>query len=433
MLDVKSFSKNCIDLHPTFFEQKYLLGFSGGLDSAVLFDLLLKSNARFSVAHLNYNLRGNDSLEDEIFVKNLCQENQIPFYSKSINTLSLKKNRTSLQMLCRDLRYTFFEEIMQKEQLDFLLTAHHSKDNIESFFLNMFRGSGLKGLSAIPEKTDKILRPLLTFSRNEIEQYATTNKLKFREDKSNKKSIYKRNFLRLNVFPLLDEQFPKWEKKTSESIQYLKEINSYLEKQLNKDFQKLFIEEDKSWKVKKADLVNLENFQLHYHFKQFGFHSLKEIRKILEAQTSQFFQNSDYKIHVDRNFLYIVPLEKELEIEQEYTINTLNTTITEPLQLKIEPSNYKDHQANFSLDADLISFPLTLRKRKVGDRFQPQGLQGSKKLGKFLKDEKIPLHEKDRVWLLLDNKNNILSVLNIRQDQRFLAHEQTHNYLNFYL
>ena len=192
---------------------KLLVAVSGGADSITLCHLLKEANYKFSVAHCNFSLRDEESDGDENFVKEFCKKNKITFFNKKFDTIPYaEKKGVSIQMAARELRYNWFNELSEKHNFDYLLTAHHANDNIETFFINLLRGSGINGLKAIVPKKDKIVRPLLFATRAEIESYIAENKISFREDSSNKEEKYLRNQLRLQVIPAFKKLNPSFEK-----------------------------------------------------------------------------------------------------------------------------------------------------------------------------------------------------------------------------
>ena len=197
----------------------FLVAVSGGIDSIVLCDLLLKTGYKFSVAHCNFKLRGNDSDVDEQFVKDYCSKNTIAFYRRSFDTSAYaEEKKLSIQMAARELRYSFFNELMNEHSFTYLLTAHHLNDTIETFMINLVRGSGIAGLKGISEKRGNIVRPLLAFTKEEILNYAKENSIDFRTDKSNLEDTYLRNDIRLNIIPKLKELNPSFEKTISKEL-----------------------------------------------------------------------------------------------------------------------------------------------------------------------------------------------------------------------
>ncbi|HTO35584.1 MAG TPA: tRNA lysidine(34) synthetase TilS, partial [Flavobacterium sp.] len=215
---------------PFLKEKKLLLAVSGGLDSMVLADLFFKSNLKFSVAHCNFQLRKKESDEDEWFVKDFCQSHDIEgFYQKFDTQKFAEDTKLSIQLAARKLRYDWFNELLKKEGFDFVLTAHHLDDDIETFLINFVRGTGLEGLTGIPQQHEKVLRPLLIFARSEIENYAQENKVSWREDRSNVSDKYMRNKIRQQVVPILKDLNPGFLQSFQNTQKHLKQSQSLVE------------------------------------------------------------------------------------------------------------------------------------------------------------------------------------------------------------
>ncbi len=432
-LHLESFTNILQNLVSNFEHQKYLIAVSGGLDSMVLLHLMHQLNLDVSVVHCNYQLRAEDSEKDEKLVEIKTFQYQLPFFSKRFEVEKSKPNRTSIQMHCRDLRYAYFKELKERFPYDYLVTAHHADDQLESLFLNLNRAGGINSLKGIVKNNNGILRPLLDFSKKELKQYAISNDVEWREDVSNQKTIYDRNYFRNEIIPKIDIRFPDFRENSLQTISYLSEVHQYIEKQIEVEKANLFENYKEGIKISISKLKTKENFILLQLFKDFGFLSATEIHKMLEAQTGSKFESAHYQVFIDRDFLYIFS-SNNLNFKQKIIpIPTLPFEQTQPFPLKIEKTSSKNSRATLHLDADKITFPLYLRTRKEGDEFFPKNFDGSKKLSKFFKDKKIPIFEKDRIWLLTDKNDAIIYVIPYRSDRRFSTNNKTKNYLNIYL
>ncbi len=428
-LAVTNFLQN-FDLLP---EAHYLVAVSGGIDSMVLCDLLIQTHLKFAIAHCNFQLRGKDSDADEFFVKNYCSENQIPFYTKRFDVEKFKESGNfSTQMAARELRYTWFSEILLEHSFDYLLTAHHLNDSLETFFINLLRGSGINGLTGIKTGNSKILRPLLPYSKSQILRYANENKLKWREDSSNVEMDYKRNKIRHQIIPILEEIQPQFLANFSNSIRFLKEDNQLISNHIEHIKNELFTKKEDCMAVSIAELEKLIPFEtyLFYLFSEFGFQHPQEIQKLMQSENGEI-NSKTHRLIKNRMELFVVnksfeKYETEIELNQEEILE-------KPLYLKLLKSETRDFTANESLDAAKIKFPLRLRKMKTGDVFFPFGMTGSKKLSKFFKDEKYSKLEKENTWLLVDNEDRIVYVIGKRIDDRFKITTHTHKYLNIFL
>ncbi|MEI8136339.1 MAG: tRNA lysidine(34) synthetase TilS, partial [Bacteroidota bacterium] len=221
-----------------------MLAISGGIDSVVLAHLLKKGGYKFSLAHCNFKLRGKDSDADEAFCKSLGNDLEVNFYTQTFDTKAYcKKNKVSIQMAARELRYAWFNELVKKEKIDYVVTAHHANDVVETMLINLCRGTGINGLKGIPEKTEKIVRPLLNFTKDEIAKFAKNQKIKHRIDKSNLEAKYERNFLRLGVIPKLKELHPNIEQTFLNNVAIFKEEAEIVQDFL-KEKSKLLITEN---------------------------------------------------------------------------------------------------------------------------------------------------------------------------------------------
>ena len=242
MLNTKTFQQSLQKLQTDYKKAKFLLAVSGGVDSMVLLDLFKGAALNFEVAHINYKLRGEDSDEDQKLVEGFCRQNQIPFHLYQVSEKD-NKPKNSIQEWARNIRYQFFRKIQQEKNLDFLVTAHHLNDQLETFIINLSKASGIKGLSGIPANENKILRPLLSFTKEEIYAYAKKNKIKFREDLSNQKNDYLRNKIRNQIVPKLLEVNENFLENFGKSILHLNQTKSFVEEKISE------IEKDESYSV----------------------------------------------------------------------------------------------------------------------------------------------------------------------------------------
>ncbi|HTA62853.1 MAG TPA: tRNA lysidine(34) synthetase TilS [Bacteroidia bacterium] len=414
---------------------KLLVAVSGGTDSMVLCSLLANTGFSFSVAHCNFNLRGAEADNDEKFVLEYCKKNKIKCFSKKFETAVYAKNKgISIQMAARELRYSWFNELITSNDFDYLLTAHHANDNIETFFINLLRGSGINGLKAILPKKDKTVRPLLFATRIEIEGYLKENKILFREDSSNKEDKYLRNHLRLQVIPALKKINPSFEKTVSAEIEILQQTNLILQKEVEKQRKKLLLKEDSAHKInieqlEKTIASKLILFEL---IKDFGFNSSQanDVYNSLKAQSGKVFTSETHTIIKDREFLLIK--KNEQENQSDIFINENTTSIKSPIKIKIEFTKgsidsipKKDFKANKAfIDADKLVFPLILNKWQLGDKFKPLGMKGFKKVSDFFTAEKASLFDKQNQYILRCNKD-IVWLVGKRVDDRFKVNTST--------
>ena len=417
-------------------DQKVLLAISGGIDSMVLLHLFEKSGYNYGIAHCNFQLRGDESDQDEEFVKKQVLIHGVPAFFETFETREYAAiNGVSIEMAARELRYAFFEKIRIDNGFDYIVTAHHQDDLIETFFLNLSRKTGIKGLTGIKDKAGKIIRPLLFTDRIAIENYAQTNYIDFREDSSNNEVVFQRNFLRHKILPLFSELNPSFKKNILASIDNLKDAE--------KVYSSVLLSEKIDVVSKNGNeiLINIEGIQKVPHpeillfeiLSEYNFNStvVDEIYNSLSTESGKKFYSKTHRLVKDRESLF-VSLIKEKE-DKIYYIEKDDMELFTPLDINIEklPANNFEIIKNSNvacLDIDTIEFPLLMRKWRQGDYFQPLGMTGFKKVSDFFIDQKLPLHEKENTWILCSGKK-IVWIMGQRIDNRFKISPKTQNTL----
>jgi len=416
--------KNHIVSKFPFLENKKLfLAVSGGLDSMVLLHLFQQLPYEIAVLHCNFQLRGMESFGDQDFIQKYCDQNNIPFFTTHFDTDAFAKDyKLSTQVAARELRYNWFYELLETHQFDYVLTAHHADDNLETFIINLSRGTGLEGLIGIPEENDKIIRPLLPFSRDEILKYAKENNIEWREDSSNASNKYLRNKIRHDLVPVLKEINPDFLNSFQKTQSYLRESNEMVEDASIMIYQQVAKEEGNEIHFDLAQLKRLPNYKsyLYQWLKEFGFLAWKDIYDLTDSQSGKQILSSEYRLLKNRTTLILSPIS-DSDSYEEYVIEENSTEVNFPLKLKlsvVEEITINSNRTIF-VDAEKIRFPLLLRKWKEGDSFYPFGMKGkSKKVSKLFKDEKLSLIEKENMWILCSD-DQIVWVTGIRQDDRF--------------
>jgi len=419
-------------------QDRLLVAVSGGLDSMVLLHLLKQLDIELAVAHCNFQLRGEDSDTDEEFVRLHCVKIQIPFFCKRFDTNNYAtENRLSIQMAARELRYAWFEELMEGKGFTKLATAHHFNDSIETMILNWVRGAGIEGLRGIRAKRINIIRPMLFVTRNEINTYAADHQITWREDISNQTDDYQRNFIRHQVVPQLKRLNVSLENTIRDSVMKVEDEWAFYEKSVG-DWKANFVLHDgEAIKVSKAGFHHhAHGASLLWHCARvsgFSYEQCREAFDIKDRQSGKQFLSATHKLVVDRDYFIITPQENHwsqvsIQINQAQSfLGRWRLDMRESAELK--PS---DNLNEAVLDADLLVFPLQWRKWVTGDYFFPLGMTHRKKISDFLIDRKISLGEKDSVTVL-ESEGEIVWVVGHRIDNRFKLTSETKRALSFLL
>ncbi|MDG3582162.1 tRNA lysidine(34) synthetase TilS [Galbibacter pacificus] len=402
---------------------------SGGIDSMVLLYLFHQLKMDVCVLHCNFQLRGAVSDADEQFIQKQAKKYGIPFYSVRFDTNAyVEKYKTSTQIAARDLRYKWFEEQKDVLNFDYLCTAHHADDSLETFLINLSRGTGLQGLTGIPEVNNYIVRPLLLFSREEIQEFAIHNNILWREDSSNAETKYLRNKLRHDIIPKLKEINPALLNNFKRTVENLKGDAKLIENNIVKLRSDIFIEENDKIIIEIDKLKSLSPrlTYLFYLFADYGFTEPNEIEDILQSQSGKQLLSETHRLVKDRDSIIITPVDFQNK-EEIYCIYEENSRLTTPINLSIDLVDHinTSNPCTVYVDKEKLKFPLKLRKWKNGDYFYPFGMQGKKKISKYFKDEKFSLPDKEQQWLLCNNNNEIIWVIGHRADNRYKVTEKT--------
>lgn len=421
--------KNHIENNFSFlFGKKILVACSGGLDSVVLATLLQDLNYEIGLTHCNFSLRGIESDGDEDFVIDLAEKFNVPIFTETFDTKKYAADRKqSTQMAARELRYRWFDEVRRDFGYDYIVTAHHADDDLETFLINLSRGTGLKGLTGIPKQNEYIVRPLLPFQRNEILDFARENKLYWREDSSNKKTDYLRNKLRIEAIPQLKETSKDFFSSFQKTQEHLNESRKLVKDYMILVFNLVVTENSDGYSIHIDKLKELPNTSalLYELLSPFGFSDFVALNGLIESQSGKKLFSETHLLLKDRNILILKKLSAE-EKKESFSIQKGKEAIEIPISLRFtEVSEMKKTDRNIIfVDSNQLEYPLTLRKWKNGDVFQPFGMKGKKKLSKFFKDEKLSLIAKENVWLLCSGQN-IIWVVGMRQDENFKVTGQT--------
>ncbi|MDB4178414.1 tRNA lysidine(34) synthetase TilS [Flavobacteriaceae bacterium] len=408
-------------------ETPLLLAVSGGIDSMVLIDLCQKSALNITLAHCNFKLRDDESDADEHFIRKIAKTHNLDVFSTSFETETFAKTtKQSVQMAARQLRYEWFETLANKNGFDYILTAHHADDNLETVLINLSRGTGLDGLTGIPEINGSVVRPMLGFSREDIYDFAINQKVSWREDSSNKNTKYLRNNLRLTIIPLLKQLNPSFIESFQTTQNHLKDTQSILEDYMLEVEERVIESIDENQIVYNIDsLQSLNNPKAYLYqlLKAYNFSDWSQIAALLDAQSGKQITSVTHRLLKNRSQLILSPLDTSSKVSISIEASDEIVQIPfQPYNLKVDISTSlevptKDH---VYLDFELLQFPLRLGNWSQGDYFYPSGMNGKKKLSKYFKDEKLSLLEKENTDVIYSGED-VVWIVGKRADQRFIA------------
>ncbi len=415
-------------------EAKLLIAISGGIDSVVLSELLHQLQFDISLAHCNFQLRGKESNNDEIFTKEFAKQLNVNIFTKKFNTNTFsKENKQSIQVTARNLRYAWFQKLIKEHHFNYVLTAHQADDNLETFLINISRGTGLEGLTGIPAINKNIIRPLLPFSRDEIMAFAKENAISWREDQSNQETKYLRNKIRHQITPILKEINPNLVDSFQKTTLYLQESNQIINDRIEDIRSKILTKKKEVIQLSIAAIQKLSNPKayLYWLLKDYGFSEWEDVTNLLKAQSGKKVFSKTHQLLKDRDFLLLTKKRNTSKKRTSFSIPKNTLEITTPIPLKLEQISEKItlQKESIYVNESLLKFPLIIRKWEHGDYFYPLGMQGKKKLSKYFKDEKISLLEKENIWLLCSAENEIIWIIKHRQDKRFASKDTATNNL----
>jgi tRNA(Ile)-lysidine synthase len=431
MLSLKSVQSKIKSIISEYENQKYLLAVSGGADSMTLAHIFKDLHLNFEIAHINYKLRGEDSELDKSVVENFCKNFNINFNLYEISSKD-QKPKSSIQVWARELRYKYFQTLQKKKNIDFIVTAHHLNDQLETFIINLSKASGLKGLSGIPIKENKILRPFLDFTKEEIYAYAEENNIEFREDLSNQKNDYLRNRIRNEITPKLLETNENFLENFRKSLDFLHQSKNFIVEKIVETEEKLTIFNPEHKILSKKKLAQESEFVQFEILKKYGFNKLEEIAKIFTAENGSYFLSSHFQLIINRNELILNEIKNNPKSADDIILVKSFDYIKNVSQInlaKIIGTAEFEKTFLWEFDVEKLTLPLKLCKKKEGDYFYPLGMNGKKKVSKFLRDEKLSILAREKTWILKDGNHNVLGVVPFRQDKRYISTEKTQKVL----
>ncbi len=421
---------------------KIIVAVSGGADSMALALLLHQSNVQITIAHCNFGLRNKESDDDEVFVTNWAKVQNIPCF---VNRFELQKylsqNPENIQLLARNLRYEWFEKLRTELQYDLIAVAHHKLDSVETLLYNFLKGTGIAGLHGIKQQNDVIIRPLLDFSKEEIITFCSINNIAWRKDSSNKKDTYTRNNIRHNLIPLLNQIVPNATENLFKNTKRLEEVEIIYNQRIEQLKKKLIENRNNDYYI---SIRKIKNYQplytiLYELLKPFSFTaaSITDVVQLLNAESGKQVIASTHRIIKDRAFLIITPKSTEdsthINLEILQTGKSVIKFGDKILALQVVPSvkdlNTSSNEVYVNLSK--MEQPIILRPKKTGDYFYPFGMgMKKKKVSRYLIDQKVPIHEKENVWVIESNKR-IVWVIGMRLDERFKIKDNNADVVHF--
>ncbi|MFM6954163.1 MAG: tRNA lysidine(34) synthetase TilS [Sphingobacteriaceae bacterium] len=429
MLDTEKFSQ-FIQQNALFNpEERVLLALSGGKDSVLMAHLFKAAGYRFGLAHANFGLRAAESDEDERFCEELAKQVDVPFYTTRFQTEAYAQaEHLSIQMAARELRYQWLEKLRQSEGFAYLAVAHHQNDSVETILLNLVRGTGVSGLHGILPKRDRLIRPLLYLTREEVDALVAQEGLPFREDSSNQSVKYSRNKLRHEVVPVLKELNPSLEHTFEQNARRMSELEELLHQRVAELRAQLFENTaDGTVRIALAPLKALhpQKTLLFELFKPYGFTEsvLADLCASWNGQAGKIYPSATHELLLDRDCLYLssalVASPQVIMVQSNQTEASWNKQHFTLQSLAIEDFVLEKTTEKAQLDADLLVFPLQFRSWHVGDSYQPLGMQGQKKLSDLFIEHKIPRNQKDSTLVLQNGNGDILWVAGMRIHERY--------------
>ena len=413
---------------------KLLVAVSGGIDSVVLLDMLSKSGYRCAIAHCNFHLRASESDTDQTFVEGLARKYDIPIFIEHFDTIDIAaKEKISIEMAARNLRYRWFDEIKARHGFRAIAVAHHKNDNAETVLLNLARGTGLRGLAGMQVERNDIVRPLLCFDRTEIEFYAKMNSLDFRIDSTNSNTAFHRNRVRCNILPQFEAINPDFVSRIDDFTRIMADYADFVDVEIEKYLREIVeFRRDRT----EIDALTLQNSRfarivLFEVTKRLGFPPsfVDRIYQLSYRQTGRQIVYNDRIVLKNRDKILIV--RNKRSDAMLYTINRGLSHTDKPIYLRFEEmditelNSLKCDKNVALLDSEKLSFPLVVRLWQYGDRFRPLGMRCFQKVSDFLINHKIDIAEKQRTFVVLDANDRVVWLVNNRIDDRFKIDDST--------
>ncbi|GAB2697229.1 tRNA lysidine(34) synthetase TilS [Mucilaginibacter koreensis] len=422
-------------------QSRVLAAVSGGKDSVLMAHLLKAANYQFGIAHCNFQLRGDEALADEQFCRQLAGQLDVPIYVIRFDTEAYAHtHHVSIQMAARELRYQWFEQIRQQHHYDVIATAHHQNDTIETILLNLVRGTGIAGLHGILPLNNYIVRPLLDLTQTEITIAVRNGKINYREDSSNASAKYARNLLRLEVIPRLKQLNPNLEQTFQRNLDHFRELEMLLQQQVAQARLQVFgtYQGEPALSVKALQQLPSQRLLLSELLKPYGFNQTvaDDLISSLRKHSGRQFASVTHQLTLDRDWVILTPVVQEARQPSVMIESGDEIAQFDRYQIRIHTTD--SHKADAgkntaALDAELLSYPLSLRSWQQGDEFYPLGMKGRKKLSDFFINQKVPLNQKHRIPILVNGNGDILWVAGYRISDRYKLTPNTKKVIIFEL
>lgn len=432
---ISNISKSIADIASA----KFLVAVSGGPDSVALLHAMCELKCNCAVAHCNFHLRGDESDADAELVRKLAVKYGVTFYGVDFDTIGFaQEQHLSIEMAARKLRYDWFDEIAKEYNFDYIAIAHNANDTIETFFLNLIRGTGIRGLCGIPEKRDNIIRPMMNVSRGEVMDFIEQNSLEYHIDKTNNDVAYTRNYIRHNILPQFVNLNPSFVNTMLSNLKRLSDVADIVDAYSDSLYNIAVEEKNNIYKINLSKLSksNSRNEVLFKWLSPFGFlpDDIRAIAGFESLQSGKHFFSTSHVALIDRNSIIIAP---KSDFETDNVEYDITSDINFPISITIKNVKRENFIMDKSvdvacLDADKCVGKLTLRHWRKGDFFTPYGMKGKKKLSDFFSDNKLSIIEKNKVWLFCVN-DEIAWVVGMRVSDKFAVTNQTENILKLSL
>ncbi len=416
--------------------QTTLLAISGGADSVCMLDMFVKAGYKVAISHVNFHLRGEDSNRDEAFVRALAKKYNVEIFTKSFDTKSYAAEKhISIEMAARDLRYAEFDRLMNTHGFKCTAVAHHLDDAVETFMLNLLRGTGISGLTGMHEKNGRIIRPMLCFTRHEIEEYLNNNGLEYVTDITNFETEYSRNKIRNCVIPYFEQINPSFRHSFADTFKYMRQVKSIYFEEIEQQKSNMLVNDNGCIRIDIEKLLQYPHRQAFMfevlHPYGFNKQQLEQIEGSLIGESGKIFTSTSHKLLKDRKYLIINKLSQNTTSPLLIQKSDIDKGVFYWGDYKIEFEIFDKADINLKcgnetafFDFDKLTFPLEIRHWHSGDTIVPFGRKQAKKLSDIFIDHKLPVVDKERTAILCSG-SNIIWAVGIRASETYKVTSET--------